>query len=221
MSQLQNFVQEPNLMGAPWISPIDPKWAEHQREMELIEARARADIMKAQMRSELNLQEAERLLRLREDVREEAACFTERFAISEDGELQRKKMFLLRPAAKYVAGNFRVVGRPRLLTAAGVHGKLIFVRLRVGEKEETMTIDLRSGSPNYVARKFREVGAHIRLKRGETNEIYLRLIEFLQDQAEVCIVPHYRGFIQTDGIERLQYVDENTLIWEDFENEAQ
>ena len=203
MNQLENYSSQPNQMGS--VPPIDPRWIEYQREMALIEARTRADITKAQVRSEIDLQEAVRLLRLREDVKMEAACLTDGFVLSEDGNVCREQRFLLRPKAEHKSGNFQIVGRPRLLTAEGIREKLLLVRLRVGETEGTVTIDLRNGSSNYVARKFHEIGAHLFLRRGERNDVYLCLVEFLCEKAEGVRVPRHRGFNFID--DELVYIE--------------
>lgn len=191
-----------------------------QEEMALIGMRANAEVMKTHAKSEINLHEAELLLRMREDVKKEAACVADGFELSERGELARSQHFLLRPEQKYQAGNFILQSKPKILQSQGERKELLLIQLKVQERTRVAVLDLSRGEANYFARKFREAGCHLNLKRGETNELYVRFTEFLRDQAEVCIVPPYRGFVQVEGSEELKYINENMPIWEEFKNAA-
>ena len=189
-------------------------YADYQKEAALIRERTDADLYKAARKRELDIETEEQLLRKKEDIRIEAGCLSESFSLSENGTVERKQEFLLRKPQTFKAANFRVLNAKAFCGSHGETPDALFLLLELENgNERCIFLDLAKSKPNYIARKFREAGAALKLKRGEKNEVYLDFITMIANAAHKCIIPQLHGFYRVD--DRLCYAGKDDVTFQE------
>ena len=189
----------------------------YERALALIRERTEADLYKATRKRELTLDMEEQLLKIKEDVRIEAGCLSESFSLSENGTVERKQEFLLRKPQTFKAANFRVLDAQGFCKSHGENPAVLFLLLQLENgQERCVCLDLTRSKPNYIARKLREAGAALKLKRGEKNEVYLDFITLIANAAHTCIIPQHHGFYRVD--DRLCYAGKDDMTLQEVAN---
>ena len=208
-------------MPTPY-SPCQPEadreiakaYANYQKEAALIRDKTEADMRRAAMKAEVDITTEEHLMRLRQDIRIEAGCLSESFSLSENGTVERKQEFLLRKPQTFKAANFRVLNAKAFCGSHGETPDALFLLLELENgNERCIFLDLAKSKPNYIARKFREAGAALKLKRGEKNEVYLDFITMIANAAHKCIIPQHHGFYRVD--DRLCYAGKDDVTFQE------
>lgn len=189
-------------------------YADFQKEAALIRERTDADLYKAVRKRELDMEAEERLLRIKEDIRIESGCLSESFSLSENGTVERKQEFLLRKPQTFKSANFRVLNAKGFCGSHEENPDALFLLLQLENgQERCIFLDVAKSKPNYLARKFREAGAALKLKRGEKNEVYLDFITMIANAAQKCIIPQHHGFYKVDG--RLCYAGKDDVTFQE------
>ena len=194
-------------------------YVDYQKEAALIRERTDADLYKAARKRELDIEAEEQLLRKKEDVRIEAGCLSESFSLSENGNVERKQEFLLRKPQAFKAANFRVLDAKGFCKNDDENPTALFLLLHLENgSEKRIFLDLTKSKPNYYAKKLREAGASLKLKRGERNEVYLDFITMITSAAQRCIIPQSHGFYRVDS--RLCYAGKDAVTFQEVSDYA-
>lgn len=192
-------------------------YADYNKESALVREKTEAELHKIDTRAEVALRSAEHLLKLRQDIKIEASCLSESFSLAEDGSIERKQEFLLRKPQTFKAANFRVLDAQGFCKSHGENPAVLFLLLQLENgQERCVCLDLTRSKPNYIARKLREAGAALKLKRGEKNEVYLDFITLIANAAHTCIIPQHHGFYRVD--DRLCYAGKDDMTFQEVAN---
>lgn len=195
-------------------------YAEYQKESALIHDKTEAELHKAAVKADISVKSEEHLLRLREDIKIEASCLSETFALAEDGRVERRQEFLLKKPHAYDSANFKILDAKALYKAVEDIPFALYLKIKTaGDKEGEIFLNIRNCSGNYFAKKFREVGARLKLKRGEKNDRYCDFILIVSNVAESCIIPPHHGFYHIDNA--LYYAGKSTLTVKEVLNYAE
>ena len=193
-----------NLYGPTSYSPYQAEadremakaYADYQKEAALLRDKTEADMRKAAMKAEVDITAEEHLMRLRQDIRIEASCLSEAFYLAEDGSVERKQEFLLKQPRQYKSSNFKLLSAHRLCDPKGISPAVLQLEIQLENGiKRTVFIDVGRGSGRYYAKKLREAGARLKLKRGETtNDAYESFMLAVMQVSEDCILPENHGF---------------------------
>ena len=190
-------------------------YAEYHRNAALIRDKTEAELHKAAVKAEINITYEERVLKLREDIKLEASCLSEAFTIAEDGSVERRQEFLLKQPRKYISANFKVLAVHSLCTPSKAEPIILQLKIRLDDENlRNVYINLKHGSGRYFARKFREAGARLKLKKHERVDIYENFITTLLQVAEVNVIPETHGFYYAGN--DLCYAWENMITMQEI-----
>lgn len=185
-------------------------YADYQKESALIQDRTAADMKKASMKAEMDISTEERLMKLRQDIRLEASCLSEAFYLAEDGSVERKQEFLLKQPKQYKSSNFKLLSAHRLCDPEGIFPAILQLEIQLENGVKTAVfVDVGRGSGRYYAKKLREAGARLKLKRGETNDIYEAFMSAVMQMSVDCVLPKTHGFYRSST--ELCYAGKQTL----------
>lgn len=213
------FSQSPGVMQPGFPESYNAAYIDLAKEQALVQAKTDAAIHKMQMKKELEVEAEREKMQLREDVKIAAGCIEDAFTIGESGEVERRQEFLLAAPRIFKSANFQVLNVKNLQLFSDDVTSVLKVQLRLEKGEDRIVfLDLREERGRYFSRKFREVGARLRLKRGDTNEVYLHLVDALRAVAERVIIPERNGFFRVGG--NWYYAGKSSLIWKDVERYA-
>ena len=207
------YPQCPPGVGIPIAQP-DPIY---QKELALIKERTEAELYKINKRAEVALRSDEYLLKLHEDIKLEASCLSEAFSFTEDGGIERRQEFLLKKPKQYSSANFKLLSAHRLCDPEGISPSVLQIEIRLENGlNRTVFIDIGRGSGRYYARKLREAGARLKLKRGENNDAYESFLLAVMQVSKDCILPENHGFYRVD--DRLCYAGKNDVTFQEVKD---